>query len=204
VLVLNNLGHMAEHLGDLRHGAACFGEGLGLSEEYHDRLGIAYCLAGMAGIARQLGRPELAARLLGAVDAMIETSGVVFEPVELAEAERHRAATRRQLGDAAFDAAWTAGRRLSGDEAMADAARFASEVASLPAPGQSAVADSILSQRERDVIRLLVDGRSDREIADELFISTRTASNHVRNILNKLGVDNRTAAATYAVRQELA
>ena len=87
---------------------------------------------------------------------------------------------------------------------MADAARFAFDVAALPAPESSAAAGSILTQRERDVIRLLIDGHSDREIAAQLFISPRTASNHVTNILNKLGVDSRTAAATYAVRNNLA
>jgi DNA-binding CsgD family transcriptional regulator len=57
-----------------------------------------------------------------------------------------------------------------------------------------------LSPRELDVLRLLVDGRSDREIAAALFISHRTVMTHVANILNKLGVSSRTAAASLAVR----
>ncbi len=129
-----------------------------------------------------------------------------MESNDRVEYDRHLGDLRTQLGEAAFTAAWSEGLAMPAHEAIDDALAFArmvsrqpqppDHVADLPGPG--------LTRRERDVIRLLVDGRSDREIAGELFISTRTASNHVRNIMNKLGVDNRTAAATYAVRQELA
>ncbi len=60
-----------------------------------------------------------------------------------------------------------------------------------------------LSPRELEVLRLLVDGRTDREIAEELFISPRTAMSHVANIRNKLGVDSRTAATAIAIRESL-
>ena len=51
------------------------------------------------------------------------------------------------------------------------------------------------------MLALLVEGASDQEIADGLFISRKTASNHVAAILEKLGAGNRTAAATLAVRK---
>lgn len=60
-----------------------------------------------------------------------------------------------------------------------------------------------LSPRELDVLRLIVEGKSDREIAEALYISHRTVMRHVTNILNKLGVGSRTAAATYAVRNDI-
>ena len=56
-----------------------------------------------------------------------------------------------------------------------------------------------LSQREMEVLRLVAVGKTDREIADELVINSRTVNNHVRSILNKTAVANRTEAATYAV-----
>jgi len=56
-----------------------------------------------------------------------------------------------------------------------------------------------LSTRELDVLRLLVDGLSDKEIAEALFIGVRTAQGHVSAIMAKLGVHNRTAAATAAL-----
>ena len=60
-----------------------------------------------------------------------------------------------------------------------------------------------LSQREVEVLRLIASGKTDREIAEELFISFRTVGNHVRNILNKTNSTNRTEAATYAAHQGL-
>ena len=61
-----------------------------------------------------------------------------------------------------------------------------------------------LTQREVEVLRLVAAGRTDREIAEELVISTRTVTTHVGNILNKVGAANRTEAATYATRSGLA
>jgi DNA-binding CsgD family transcriptional regulator len=61
-----------------------------------------------------------------------------------------------------------------------------------------------LSDREIEVLRWLVMGMSDREIAAALFISPGTATTHVRNIRGKLGVRSRGAAAAYAVRHGIA
>jgi predicted ATPase/DNA-binding CsgD family transcriptional regulator len=55
-----------------------------------------------------------------------------------------------------------------------------------------------LTRREREILELLAVGNSDAEIANILFISQRTVNNHVHAILSKLGVHNRTQAATYA------
>lgn len=60
-----------------------------------------------------------------------------------------------------------------------------------------------LSAREVEVLALLVEGLSNREIADRLSVSHRTVMNHVSNILGKLGVTSRTAAATVALREGL-
>ena len=61
-----------------------------------------------------------------------------------------------------------------------------------------------LTQREVEVLQLIAAGKTDREIADELFISARTVGYHVSNILNKTTSANRTEAATYASRNGLA
>jgi ATP/maltotriose-dependent transcriptional regulator MalT len=78
------------------------------------------------------------------------------------------------------------------------------EIGSAPAP-TVVPARSVagLSQREREVLRLIADGSSNQEIAAALRISVHTVGNHVSSILNKLGVDSRTAAAAQAVRQGL-
>ena len=58
-----------------------------------------------------------------------------------------------------------------------------------------------LTAREREVLELLSEGMSNREIADKLFIAPKTASVHVSNILAKLGASSRTEAAAIAYRQ---
>jgi two-component system NarL family response regulator len=63
--------------------------------------------------------------------------------------------------------------------------------------------ESRLTVREIDVLRLVVKGLSNREIAHDLFISQNTVKNHVRNILEKLHVRTRTEAATLAMRERL-
>ncbi len=60
-----------------------------------------------------------------------------------------------------------------------------------------------LTRREVEVLRLVAAGKTDREIGEELSISVSTASTHVRNILNKTNVVNRTEATAYAARLSL-
>ena len=57
-----------------------------------------------------------------------------------------------------------------------------------------------LSDREREILRLVADGRDNTEIAQELYLSPSTVKNHVSSILEKLGVDSRTQAAVRAAR----
>ena len=61
-----------------------------------------------------------------------------------------------------------------------------------------------LSAREVEVLHLLAAGRTNREIAEALFLSERTIHSHVRTILTKTGADNRAAAAAFALRHRLA
>ena len=61
-----------------------------------------------------------------------------------------------------------------------------------------------LSAREAEVLGLVAQGRSNREIGAALFISEHTAANHIRSILRKTGCANRTEAASYAHRHGLA
>jgi two-component system NarL family response regulator len=70
-----------------------------------------------------------------------------------------------------------------------------------PEPPDDALAT--LSDREREILRLLADGKDNAEIGRELYISPSTVKNHISAILAKLGVHNRIQAAVYAVRRGL-
>jgi DNA-binding NarL/FixJ family response regulator len=94
-----------------------------------------------------------------------------------------------------------------GARPLADATTLLAQRARLSlttAPPAADPADTLgLTSRERDVLRLVSAGRTNRQIAEELFISPKTASVHVSNILAKLGVSGRGEAAALAHRMGL-
>ena len=165
-----------------------------------NRRGIAGTLAGAASVASAMGQDERAARLLGAAWGLVEAIGVQFLVHHL-HAERVLATVRIRLDPPMFDAAWEAGRSLPVEQSIAEAQALLAEVAA----SQAVRSDGAyhLTPRECDVLRHLVAGRTDREIARFLFIGHRTVQTHVANIFAKLGVNTRTEAATIAVRERL-
>jgi DNA-binding NarL/FixJ family response regulator len=71
----------------------------------------------------------------------------------------------------------------------------------LAAPGSGA--DAVLTEREREVLALVAEGLTNREIGNRLFISAKTASVHLSNLMAKLNVSSRTEAVTVAQRRGL-
>jgi two-component system NarL family response regulator len=61
----------------------------------------------------------------------------------------------------------------------------------------------VLTGREIEVLGLVAQGQTSREIGTDLFISENTVKNHIRNILDKLGFHSRNEAVLYAVREDL-
>ena len=76
-------------------------------------------------------------------------------------------------------------------------------LAGILASSDSAAAATKLTQRERDVLRLLADGLTNEEIGKRLFISPETVRTHVRKAMDKLNADTRTQAVATALRQSL-
>lgn len=74
----------------------------------------------------------------------------------------------------------------------------------LPSGRNPGPATDALTEREREVLRLLAGGLNNRQIADALVIGETTVKSHVSSILNKLGLEDRTQAAIYALRHGLA
>ena len=162
---------------------------------------VADLLDVQAAVAAASGQAEGAARLLGAADAVYETMAAVPSPFERAERDRTAAAIEAALGEPAAALARATGRELPLGRAVEEALAVA-EVLAETVPARPA-ADVMLTRRERDVLRLLVEGHTDREIGAALFLSHRTVATHVSNLLAKLGVPSRAAAATAASRRGL-
>jgi DNA-binding NarL/FixJ family response regulator len=112
---------------------------------------------------------------------------------------------RPALHAAAGAATWAAARARALGTALDAAGRAAAAAAAPPPAGPAgAGAPCSLTPRELAVLRLVAQGRSNREIAEALFVSLPTVKVHVRGVLGKLGVASRTAAAALAIRHGLA
>jgi predicted ATPase/DNA-binding CsgD family transcriptional regulator len=210
---LDMLGQLALTRGDERGARRTFAESLALSTALGDKTGVAWRLVGLAGVAALTGQAERTARLLGAAAALREVLGARPGLHEKAIHDRIETAARAALGAEGFAAALAGGAALP----LADAIAEATAVADSPADdgartaatrsdaptGRAPSAPAGLTPRELEVLRLLVEGASDPEIAARLFISRKTASNHVHAILTKLGVGSRSAAVALAVRRGL-
>jgi predicted ATPase/transcriptional regulator with XRE-family HTH domain len=116
-----SLGETALAQGDAVRAAKHFGEGLLIACDLSIRVGMAWCLAGLAGAAALDEEPERAARLWGAAEALRLSIGVREAPASHATRERLMADVREQLGEAAFAAAWAEGQAATLEEAIDDA-----------------------------------------------------------------------------------
>jgi DNA-binding CsgD family transcriptional regulator len=195
---LNHLALVALRTGDTDAAAVLLAESLAIWRGVERQESLAYCLADVAMLAVSTGQPA-AARLWGAVAALRQLAGYEFPLPERDEFGRSEAALRAELGAAVFDREYAAGNALGLDEALAEAVAVIAGAASAQ-PKTSRPATSFgLTPRELEVLRLVVTGQSDREIAETLFISRRTAEGHVAGILAKLNVRSRAAAMAAAL-----
>jgi DNA-binding CsgD family transcriptional regulator/tetratricopeptide (TPR) repeat protein len=134
--------------------------------------------------------------------AMDRRMGAVTHQVEtLAAWSRHIARRTGTAGEpsaaALADEGRALARRIRHRRVLYDLAAEPS-----PAPARPQLPDG-LTERELDVLRLVAEGLSNREIGERLFISANTAANHVRSILGKTAAANRTTAAMYATEHGL-
>jgi predicted ATPase/DNA-binding CsgD family transcriptional regulator len=191
--ILGGLGLTAADLGDCERATALFHESLSLAVAKGNLGSVVDGIEGLARVSAVMGQAAQATRLFGAGEALRETLVWPLSPTEIAYAEPIMNALRNALGADGFAAAWEQGRSLSQEEALEEA------LAIHAAPAASAPYG--LTPREREVLRLVVEGHSDKEIGARLAISAQTATKHVGHILRKLDVPSRTAAATLATRR---
>ncbi len=150
------------------------------------------CLAGLIGDA---GSHQEAARLFGAAEAMRQRIGVARFLIHQAGYEASVAALRNAMGDKDFDSAWAEGAALSTEEAIAYAQRGRGE-RKRPSSGWSS-----LTPAEQDVVRLVREGLSNKDIGTRLFVSPRTVQALLTHVYTKLGLASRVQLAQEAARQ---
>lgn len=204
---LGNLGEIVRRQGDLPRAAHLLAESTSLFHSLGEKRRVAECLEEFAALAAELGRPHDAATLGGAAAVLREVTGSPAEPMEQASIESTSAAARAALGDAAFEAAWTAGRVLPMEEAIAFAlGQNAESQPASPPPAAGATRPSLpggLTPREAEVLGLVAAGYTNREIAEMLVVSLGTVERHIANLYAKVNARGRADATAYAIRHNL-
>jgi len=161
-----------------------------------DALAALACAIGEGALLE--GDPATAAEQLVRAAELHNDLDIPFEraQIELRAGVALAAAGERELALERLTSAHRLARKLGARPLAAEAAREVSELGGQLGSRAAADADGAgLSRRELEVVRLLSVGRTNREIAQELFLSRRTVDMHVRNILRKLDCRTRVEAA---------
>jgi predicted ATPase/DNA-binding CsgD family transcriptional regulator len=161
---------------------------------------VAPVLESLAAVAADQGRDGRAAQLAGAAAALHEQVGArppATSPVRAQLARRWSRAVSSGAGRRAYER----GRGMD----LASAIRYA--LGETGGPGEEAdvpplAAGAVLTRRQLQIARLVANGLTNREIADRLFISERTAEGHIEQIRNKLGFSSRVQIAAWLVEQD--
>ena len=196
-------GHLADisrATGNLDESMTRYQQCLALNWECQDLENVAWSLVGLAIISYSDGQMNEAVRLLALADQFREITGAPLTP----HIERdHRLAAETIVGPAggAHIAAIRAAVRAAGPENGIAGALALTRSAS--PPSDASASQLGLTQRELEVLKLMASGKSNREIADALFISPGTVKVHVTHILAKLDLPSRSAATDYAHRHRL-
>jgi predicted ATPase/DNA-binding NarL/FixJ family response regulator len=198
----------AREQGEIPGAATHLQELLELSSQAQDRRLMYLCAAGVAWLLRDQGDPEQLARLLGAAQQLRETmgilKGVVFRTRMLIAIATETLQAR--LGQESFAAALAEGRFMSFQQMAALIRQALDGAVQVGAPTEAAQEPrhpSILSPREQEVLQLVAEGLSNKQIAKQLIIAESTAKYYVTSIFNKLGVDTRAQAVAVAAQRDL-
>jgi predicted ATPase/DNA-binding CsgD family transcriptional regulator len=200
-----NLG-LAEYLGGSPDAArALFAESLDLAQRTGMRAMMAYALIGLALVGRGGTGAGWSARLHGAADQALSALGHALQPLEARLVGQDRQRLRAAMGAEAFDAEYAAGRTLDPAQVLAAFGRpgAAAGPPRAAASAASGAAVTALTPRELDVLKLVAQGLSNSDIAQRLVLSEHTVHRHLANILRRLDLSSRAAAAAWGVRTGL-
>jgi ATP/maltotriose-dependent transcriptional regulator MalT len=166
---------------------------------------IAPTVEGLAVVVAAQGETTWAVRLWAAAAALRDSHGTPLPLVYRADYEHSVTAARAQLGEQAFAVTWAEGCGMTWEQALA--ARGPVTIPSETHPTSPAKSPATypdgLTVREVEVLRLLAQGLTDAQIAEQLIISPRTVNTHLKAIYGKIQVSSRSAATRYALEQHL-
>ena len=180
--------------GELQRAQTILRRGLCLSSCAGDPVGISRTVLILAWIEAEINRADRAAMLLGAAAVIWrESGGPTADFLEqLPDHFDCIQSSRQTLGDREFERQFHEGGTLG----LAGAVEYALDE-KRPTHGPQPSGPTPLTRREWQVAELVATGLTNREVADRLFISPRTAQGHVAHILSKLGFTSRTHIAAW-------
>ena len=190
--MLRNLAMVGMMAGDLDSAMSRGVEALRVARQIDNRLAQYYGLAALGWRAASSGQAHLAAQLLGAAEAAGTRAGAEIMGPSLPYLAQAKELALAALGPSKFEAEFTAGKRMS-DDAAVRLALGESDQGEVDAGAD--VAPGPLAKREVEVAQLIAEGLSNKRIGAQLFISEATVATHVRNIMNKLGINSRAQIA---------
>ena len=184
-------------MGNMREAEKLYAEALRGWWDYGQFGGMARCIECLAFIAIDEKRDKRAGRWLGTAEMIRETSRAEMIPPEQEEYQREVAILRGRMSPDDFASAWSEGQALTLQQVLTEIEQLST---ASQAKKQAAEA---LTSRELDVLRLLVQGLSDAQIAEKLVVSRRTVTTHLTTIYSKFGVNSRSAAIRHSLDHKL-
>jgi predicted ATPase/DNA-binding CsgD family transcriptional regulator len=201
--VLSVLGKVVAAQGDYATARTLHEESCAISSTLGEQGMIAGCLVELGEVIAAQQQFTWAAQLWGASEALREAISVPILPVERADYEDAISAARVHLGERAFATAWAQGRTRTPKQVLASQGQVTDPLPTIPAaPPNSYPAG--LTAREVEVLRLVVRGLTNAQIARELVLSEKTVATHLTHIFNKTTSENRAAVTAFAIHHGLA
>jgi non-specific serine/threonine protein kinase len=199
-MALRGLGGVRYLKAEFAKAAVLFGQALVAFHEIGNLRMVADGLEGVAAASAASGQAERALKLAGAGFTIRERIGAPLSAEQRALQDRRLTPARQQLSGEAAQAAWRAGQHMTSAAAVAEARDGGSTKAGRAGNGRHSDG---LTARERQVVALVAQGYTNRDIAEALVISVATAHRHVANILDKLGLRSRAQVAVWAIDRGL-
>jgi predicted ATPase/DNA-binding CsgD family transcriptional regulator len=200
---LAGLGRTCTAQGEFTAARRYLAESLELSVSTGSRVGVVRAIEGLAMLASAQDDHDRAIRLASAAATLRAADGL---PPSAGSRARHILDRAAPLGASAIDDLWAAGAALTTEQATRLALGPVPPAARRPGPAARASTlrtgsdgSGQLTARERDVVALLVQGGTNRQIAARLSISESTVARHIANITGKLGLTSRAQVTAWAL-----
>jgi len=197
-------GKIAQGQGEHERALISYRDSLALAVTINASEIAGQCLLGLAPEAFSIDNLLLATRLIAAATRRL-TINKQLAPTERAAYERNLADLRARLDATTFTTAWAEGEDMTSQQTLDSSYLHSHKDISSPTSGKprtSGYPDG-LTAREVEVLRLVAQGWTDAQIAEELVISTRTVNAHLTSIYRKIRVSSRHAATQYTLTQHL-